>query len=470
MSINHHFYGMSVAKVENAGRRGPKDPNKQGRVQIRPFGIHDDISMKDLFWGFPMHYVSSAGHAGVGTAPLGCKEDSIVCIQWLDPHKTIPMITGVLSRSGETSSGSDAPEGDVAKIDQSKNDLPHNSREKDLDIPIKKPVIDRGIQGAKFPDQKTLAAYPFKGERLLQHVKQIDPGNISGVLKPAIEKLEGMKKILDAVQKKQPFEIAMATIKKLNIEFDPINGFSKAFGGMEAMMKGMLGQFAGQLGNLAPMMQQMAMQQIYNAMGSTPIGGALNNVLGASSNLAGITGILGSGGANLISQMAPALAGQMANLSIPIPAIGAISPTNLAPMLNMGTSVIPGVLSNVNDAMKIMSADMIFDTFNDVTHGRIPDGIMNNMVSKMVDLNNLDQLDIKNFDNIMKTIGQQVEIFPANQDLLKEMLFGDTEPLLRQQLDEFKVVIADPFRSAPQVINNVIKNDKLINELKDIFQ
>src|SRR5580700_8211155 len=92
------------------------DPDKEGRVQVRIHGIHDDygnIPDKSLFWAKPTMPVTSAGHNKMGITPVGLVKGSTVMGMFLDKDFQYPMMIASIAKAGdasdtETAGGSEA--------------------------------------------------------------------------------------------------------------------------------------------------------------------------------------------------------------------------------------------------------------------------------------------------------------------------------------------------------------------------
>ena len=85
------------------------DPDQSGRVQIRVFGYHDDVSNipdKDLPWAMPLQPVTSAAYGKIGTAPLGLVKGSKVTGYWADSDQQYPIIIGSFGKAGDFIEGS----------------------------------------------------------------------------------------------------------------------------------------------------------------------------------------------------------------------------------------------------------------------------------------------------------------------------------------------------------------------------
>ena len=77
------------------------DPLKLGRCQVRVIGLHthDKTQLKtdDLPWAYPMQSITSAAMSGIGQAPVGVVEGTVVLIVFMDdPDNQQPIIIGSL--------------------------------------------------------------------------------------------------------------------------------------------------------------------------------------------------------------------------------------------------------------------------------------------------------------------------------------------------------------------------------------
>jgi len=114
--------------------RNIEDPDRQGRVQIRIYGLHDDtrnIKDKNLPWALPILPVTSASTAKTGTLPSGMVKGSRVVGTWLDTDtKKYPIIFGTYYRAYKPSDKSDNTGGQEGNDQNSKGiDYPYNPGE-----------------------------------------------------------------------------------------------------------------------------------------------------------------------------------------------------------------------------------------------------------------------------------------------------------------------------------------------------
>ena len=81
-----------------------KDPHESGRVQVRIYGRHDDISNipdESLPWALVIQPVTSAAQGRLGSAPVGLTKNSQVFGFWLDSDHQYPLIMGTIGKSGD---------------------------------------------------------------------------------------------------------------------------------------------------------------------------------------------------------------------------------------------------------------------------------------------------------------------------------------------------------------------------------
>lgn len=100
--LNSNFMGFDNLVWFFGAVEDRNDPLRIGRVKIRVFGVHpmnkDIVTTDDLPWAMPIQPITSAGHAGIGYAPLGVVVGSIVFGFFLDGiDAQLPFFTGVIS-------------------------------------------------------------------------------------------------------------------------------------------------------------------------------------------------------------------------------------------------------------------------------------------------------------------------------------------------------------------------------------
>lgn len=76
------------------------DPLRLGRCKVRVIGLHtentEELPTEDLPWAYPMGSLTSASMSGIGHAPVGPVEGTIVVVLFRDAYKQHPLIIGTL--------------------------------------------------------------------------------------------------------------------------------------------------------------------------------------------------------------------------------------------------------------------------------------------------------------------------------------------------------------------------------------
>ena len=181
-----------IGKVVNV-----MDPKKQGRVQVRVFGLHDDdvkIPDKDLPWAMPIVPIThGASFQGKGQAPVGVVPGTVVVGYFLDTDRTMLRLEGSVPSAGRTKPGR-IVDGSY-ELDDELHDVPHASREMDLNAAIglkNLPAISQ--RGTSFSTVSAgvghLAAVT---PGILTNLIDSDPNNLSGAMNFAVK---GMSKII----------------------------------------------------------------------------------------------------------------------------------------------------------------------------------------------------------------------------------------------------------------------------------
>lgn len=99
--MNLHANQLFTGVVENRD-----DPLKLGRCQVRVMGLNtydkNVLPTKDLPWAYPLQPVTSAAMSGIGHAPVGPVEGTIVVIMFRDDDQQHPIILGSLGGIPQT--------------------------------------------------------------------------------------------------------------------------------------------------------------------------------------------------------------------------------------------------------------------------------------------------------------------------------------------------------------------------------
>lgn len=194
-----------VGKVVNRGdgKEGKKDVTESGRTQIRIFGKHDDeknVPNEKLPWAVPLLPIggplTGAGREGVGTTPIGLKKGTIVVGFYADAEESIPIIFGILTRSG-ADAGNDGEE-----VTPEKNDLPKGSRTAQTqgsdqnDVSSKRMTEDTAKEDQLHVSKPTIGSSQFDGSDIHNTINKVDPGNVAGALVSALPSMKGMMNVL----------------------------------------------------------------------------------------------------------------------------------------------------------------------------------------------------------------------------------------------------------------------------------
>ena len=198
-----------VAKVVNRGdgKSGDKDKTESGRVQIRIYGKHDDeknIPDSALPWALPMMPINAgAGRDGVSGTPAGLLKDSQVVGFYADDDENIPVLMGVLLRSGKDADQS--PDGAGEGVTPQNNDAPKGSRtsategsDKNDVLPTKNSLVsDVAADAQKHAAIPTMGNLPFDGKSVLDTINKADPSNLSGSIPGALAGMKSMASTLN---------------------------------------------------------------------------------------------------------------------------------------------------------------------------------------------------------------------------------------------------------------------------------
>jgi hypothetical protein len=287
-----------VGKVVNRGdgKEGQKDNTESGRVQVRIFGKHDDeknVPDSSLPWAVPLQPIAGPSKEGVGSTPVGLKKDSIVVGFYADVDETIPILLGVLHRSGK-----DGGE-DGTDIVPSNNDLPKGSRSadtqgKDINDVSQKPIYDTAKQDQLHLEKKTIGDLPFDGSGALSFINKADPSNLSGAIPGALNGLKSITSTLNVagllMSNFSKITSGKFDIGLLSSLIDQAAKISKSIPGVSGV-----GNIIGNAGGLS--ISGSPVQQVLAATGAGNVVNPVSNVIGAASSLGNAAGnIIGGGG------------------------------------------------------------------------------------------------------------------------------------------------------------------------------
>lgn len=140
------------------------DPLDAGRCQVRIVGLHTQdktiLPTEDLPWAHVMMPANSASVSGIGTAPVGVVEGTVVIVKFIDYDQQMPIIYGTLG--GESIS-------QVTGSDISSFYVIGNAAKKPSDIQFKTNSVSSGSKTITFSDggdltQSIKPDYQISGE------------------------------------------------------------------------------------------------------------------------------------------------------------------------------------------------------------------------------------------------------------------------------------------------------------------
>jgi hypothetical protein len=188
------------------------DPDQEGRVQIRIFGLHDDIQNivdSNLPWAKPYQDVTSAGHNKIGGSPVGLIKGAYVGGHFLDSDKQYPVFHHSIAKAGDPQKGSTTNgqvdlvkgtnstpiaernknafvtrKGRNIKEEDNANTNPTESKDSDgVDITAK------AISNTKFATIPTVGSLLNAGGSILTQLTNVDPKHLTSVLPNAVANL-----------------------------------------------------------------------------------------------------------------------------------------------------------------------------------------------------------------------------------------------------------------------------------------
>jgi len=250
------------------------DPDQSGRVQIRVFGRHDDVSNipdTDLPWAMPMQPVTSAAYGKIGSTPLGLVKGSKVAGFWADSDHQYPIILGSFGKAGDFVEGSTTD--GIPKIDTTTGSAPAPSQNQSPP-PFINPFSILNKERLSITDINTGKADPSKltnkdgveirkeldktfkqpktptigatapGGHILDMIKTVDPNGRSSSLPNMVSNYSNIKNIIN-----------------ITSPLGQTNLFGASIGGM--------------LGNLGAL---FGVNKTLSIIGGALLGGALNNL------------------------------------------------------------------------------------------------------------------------------------------------------------------------------------------------
>ena len=175
------------------------DPFRQGRVQVRVFGLHDNESMipnADLPWAQPkVPLTHGASLKGISASPVGVVPGSIVDGYFADSERSILIADGTLPSAGSTQYGR-VVDGSYA-INPATNDIALAAREQDLNAALGgKNLTALAAAGLKFASLSAgIGVLPNIPTSLVSTMMKLDPSNMSGSLGGAMMAISKLQAI-----------------------------------------------------------------------------------------------------------------------------------------------------------------------------------------------------------------------------------------------------------------------------------
>ena len=194
------------------------DPDKEGRVQVRIKGQHDNTSnIPDSFlpWAKPAIDITNAAQNKMGGSPVGIIKGSVIGGYYLDTDRQIPVFTHTVAKAGDPASSGSTTNGQVNLVDGT-NSTPIGGRVKtnafvtrkgknikDDDSASNPPTEQKDSDGeditanaksnTKFGTNPTTGSINNPIGSILQQIPQVDPKNINSVLNLALESYQKIK-------------------------------------------------------------------------------------------------------------------------------------------------------------------------------------------------------------------------------------------------------------------------------------
>lgn len=166
------------------------DPKKQGRLQVRVVGLHDDEALipdRDLPWAqVRMPINSGAGIRGVSGSPVGVVPGTIVDGYFGDSDRTVFIASGILLSAGKTKTGQ-VVDGSYV-LDESYNGVANAARGQDLNAAFGgKNLLAVSQIGAVFPAVSAgLGSMASHTGDILSLLATSDPYNMSGAMASSV--------------------------------------------------------------------------------------------------------------------------------------------------------------------------------------------------------------------------------------------------------------------------------------------
>jgi hypothetical protein len=196
-----------------------KDPDMDGRVQVRVHGQHDDqtnIPDSDLPWAKPEQDITHAGHNKIGRSPTGIIVGSVISGYYLDTDMQVLVYTATVAKAGDPQSNGMTTNGQ-AQLVPGTNSSPLGGRIANNAFITRKGrnIIQDDTTGSQGPSQQMdsdgvdvvaqakantkFGSLPTVGSiaqpigSILQQIAQVDPKNLNAVLPQALQSFTKIK-------------------------------------------------------------------------------------------------------------------------------------------------------------------------------------------------------------------------------------------------------------------------------------
>jgi hypothetical protein len=190
-----------------------KDPDMDGRVQVRVHGQHDDqtnIPDTDLPWAKPEQDITHAGHNKIGRSPTGIIVGAVIKGYYLDTDMQVLVYTGTVAKAGDLQSNGTTTNGQ-AQLVPGTNSGPVGHRIKDNKFITRKSknivtddqtgsqgptqqndtdgedVVGQAVANTKFGSLPTVGSIAQPVGSILNQILQVDPKNLNAVLPNALQ-------------------------------------------------------------------------------------------------------------------------------------------------------------------------------------------------------------------------------------------------------------------------------------------
>lgn len=409
--INHHWIGIVVSIF---------DPDMEGKVQARVFGLHDDttnVPDNMLIWMKPAQDITSAAQNKMGTSPHGVVKGSIIGGYWLDSDRQHGVFTHTIAKAGDPQTGSGTTTNGQQTLMQGTNSTPPGARVANNAFQTrnnkKVPITQLDNAQSQYPTVGTPAG--TSGENKDSDGVDVTGnaiGNTQSATNPTVGTSNPIGQILNQIEQLDPQKINSVLPQAVNnfIKILDLHTFSSTAGST-----GLLGTMLGQA------MSAIGASNVLNALGNSPQVGQLSTQ--AQSALQSAIGSAASGGGGGVSTMSPtiqavagqsqvaltqALTGLVNTKTLNATTLNALVAAFLAEIQNNGSQMALGssqgnILSNLTSLLPTIAG-----AIESVLQGHLPSSVLNQgLISNAVQAFSYQQAFIKAPSTGKKFLAQQ---------------------------------------------------------------